>query len=226
MKIFLLTLLFSSILCHAFCQIINDISGRPYRNTFDNELLGSPFLFENWRVAKIKLKTLGEFDNVKVKFNPFNNLFYYNKNDSLYEFIDELEEVRIKNNDHLNESGYDIVFTKDIYTNDKVSTGAFVQILCKGKITIIKYFKGKIDENNESSTFGSQGKTKKLITTSTVLAITNNQTQSIQYNLKKLQLLTIDKTSEINNFIKLKGLNIKKEVDFVVAVAYYNFISM
>ncbi len=225
MKKILLSLLFSSIICHAFCQVISDIAGRPYRNTFDNELLGSPFLFEDWRLAKITLKTLREFDNVKVKFNPFNNLFYYNKNDSLYEFVDELEEVRIKNNEHLNDSGYDMVFMKDIYTSDRRYSDAFVQILCKGKITIIKYFKGKIDENNESSTFGSGGKTKKLVTTSTVLAVANNQTQSIQYNLKNLQLLTIDKTSEINAFIKLKGLNVKKEMDFVVAIAYYNFMS-
>ena len=62
------------------------------------------------------------------------------------------------------------------------------------------------------------------MTTSTVLAITNNQTQSIQYNLKNLQQLTLDKTPEINAFIKLKGLNVKKEMNFVVAIVYFNLI--
>jgi hypothetical protein len=188
-------------------------------------LQGSPFLFEDWRLAKIKFKTKQEYDNIKVKFNPFDNSFYYNKNDSLYEFAENLEEVRIKNNEHLNESGYDMVFTKNISAGGEIAPGTFVQILSKGKITLVKYFKGKVYENAESSAFGSEGKTKKLVTTSVVLAITNSGTRRIQYNTKYLQELTTDKTQEITEFIKLKGLNVKKEMDFAVAISYYNLIS-
>ena len=118
-----------------------------------------------------------------------------------------------------------MVFTKNITASNKIIPSTFVQVLCKGKITLVKYFKGKVDENKESSTFGSEGKVKKLVTSSIVLAITSNGSERVQYNSKNLQLLTADKITLVNEFIKAKGLNIKKEMDFVVAVAYYNLLS-
>ena len=225
MKKLFFTFLLLVICFPGICQWLQDISGKPYINTSNTNLLGSPFIFDEWRLAKIKLKSQQEFDNVKVKFNPFNNSFYYNKNDSLYEFLEELEEVRVKNPEHLTESAYDMVFTKNITAGDKIIPGTFVQVLSKGKITLVKYFKGKVDENKESSTFGSEGKVKKLVTSSVVLAITSNGSERVQYNSKNLQLLTADKITLVNEFIKTKGLNIKKEMDFVVAVAYYNLLN-
>lgn len=223
-KIFI-SILYLFIIPHAFCQWIKDFSGKPYRIMNENDIQGSPFLFEDWRLAKIKLKTLGEFDNIKVRFSTYNNRFYYNQNDSLYEFTDDIEEVRLKNYEHLNESGYDLVFRKDIVAGDKVLPGTFVQVLCNGTITVIKYYSGKIVQNTESSTYGSEGTTKKFVTTNVVLAITKKGIQNIQYSLKNLQLLTYDKWEEINNFIKSKNLNVKKEMGFTVAIVYYNLLS-
>src|SRR5687767_1369939 len=107
MKKLTITLLFCFLISTAFSQWIKDFSGKPYRTFYDVEMLSSIFLFEDWRPAKIKLKDVGEFDDVLVKFSPLNNTFYYNKNDSIYEFLNELEEVRIKDKAHLTESGYD-----------------------------------------------------------------------------------------------------------------------
>jgi len=205
--------------------VIRDISGKPYRNNVDPDLQGSPFLFGDWRPAKIKLKNLGVFDDVKVKFSPFTNSFYYNQNDSLYEFPEGLEEVRIKDLKHSNESGYDMLFTKNVYTTDKIPGGTFVQVLANGKINLLKYYKGKIDERTESSTFGSEGKVKKMVTRSTVVAVTNSGTHNIEYNLKNIQLLTSDKEAAITNFIDKKDLNVKKEMDFAIVIAYYNLLS-
>jgi hypothetical protein len=225
MKKLFFTFLLYFICSSGISQVLQDLSGKPYINPSNTDLLGSPFIFDEWRLAKIKLKSQQEIDNVKVKFNPFNNSFYYNKNDSLYEFLDKLEEVRVKDPKHLTESGYDMVFANNITAGNNIIPGTFVQVLCKGKVTLVKYFKGKIDENKESSTFGSEGKVKKLVTSSIVLAITSNGSERVQYNSKNLQALTADKTKLVNEFIKTKGLNIKKEMDFVVAVAYYNLLS-
>ncbi|MEJ7675166.1 MAG: hypothetical protein WKF59_21300 [Chitinophagaceae bacterium] len=43
--------------------------------------------------------------------------------------LEELEEVRVKNPEHLTESAYDMVFTKNITAGDKIIPGTFVQVL-------------------------------------------------------------------------------------------------
>lgn len=124
--------------------------------TYDTEIKGSPFLFEDWRLAKIKLKSVGEYDNIKVKYSPHYNKFYYNQNDSLYEFSDNLEEVRLKNNEHLEESGYDMIFREDVSADGIIMPGKFVQVLTKGKVTLVKQYIGKIDKIQKAAPLGAR----------------------------------------------------------------------
>ena len=79
MKNFFLSLLLGMLFSPGFCQWLRDINGKPYKNVYDTDLQGSPIIFNDWRLARIKLKSQEEFDNVKVKFNPFFNSFYYNR---------------------------------------------------------------------------------------------------------------------------------------------------
>ncbi len=94
---------------------------------------GSPFLFEEWRTGKITLRNNRFFENVQLKFDVYNNKFFYNKNDSLYEILDDVVEIRLKDNAHLQDTAYDMIFRNTIHIPNKLNQAILYRFLLQEK---------------------------------------------------------------------------------------------
>src|SRR5688572_12826026 len=84
----------------SFSQVMdygNPIMGRPFKMGKDMQIEGSPLLFNEWRTGKVILADKRVVNDMKLKFELVQNKFFYGRNDSLFEFVDEVQEIRLHN---------------------------------------------------------------------------------------------------------------------------------
>jgi hypothetical protein len=208
-------------------EILQDrITGAPYKLNAFSDIEGIPFLFEDWRTGKVKLRNNKVFENILLKYDIFNNKFYYNQRDSLFEILEDVLEIRLHNNAHPGDSSFDAVFRNDVEIANKINRGDFVQVLASGKVLLVKHFNKKIEQAmGGASSYESTGTSRKFVSRTATYAVINNQVTQVKYSDDVLLQLTNDKKDQVKAFIKAKGLNVKKEPDFTIAISYYNLIS-
>ena len=209
--------------CNLFGQPLQDFTGKVYFEKKVEGVQGSPFLFEQWKPGKVILKNGSQFDKVQLKFDAEQNKFLYNQKDSLYEFIHPLAEVRLYDETGANDSIFSMVFKNNISAGAKLNPGQFVQVLCQGKVTLIKQYVKNIEGENKNS--GYTTTVKQYVLYTNLWAIVNKEVIPIKLTGNFLEQLTGDKNSEVQNYVRANGLKIKSERGFVSAVAYYNLIS-
>ena len=200
---------------------VSQITGIPFRETGVNyDVTGSPFLFDEWKQGKVILYNGSEYDNVMLRFNTLKNIFYFNRNDSVFELPDDATEVSLKNTA---DNGNELDFKKIISTDNKLPMAAFVQVLSNGKVPLYKQYIKRIEGDNFSNGLITTKKT--IVDHNSLWTIKNNETLPVKLNSRSLEEITFDKKDQVLNFVKTKKLNIKNEKDFAEAITYYNSIS-
>lgn len=209
--------------CNLYAQVLHDFNGKAYLENKMSGVQGSSFLFEGWRSGTVLFKNGIRIDNLLLKFDAERNKFLYNHNDSLYEFIDELAEVKIYDETpRANDSVFAMLFKNAVTTDNKIRPGDFVQILCSGKVTLIKQYIKKPEGENRNE--GYTLTVKQYVLRTPIWAVKNDQLTPIKFSSNSLEALISDKKSQVDNYIKANKLNIKSEKGFVSALAYYNLI--
>jgi hypothetical protein len=220
LSFFIITLIAS---VNLYGQVLHDFNGKAYMINRTIGAEGSPFLFEQWKSGTVFFKNGIRVDNLLLKFDAERNMFLYNQNDSLYEFIDELAEVRIyEETGRENDSVFVILFKNNIPTDNKIRPGEFVQVLCSGKITLLKQYVKKTQGENRNE--GYTRSVKQYVLRTTVWAVKNAEVTPIKFSSSSLEELTSDKKIQVDNYIKTNRVNMKSERGFVSAIAYYNSI--
>jgi len=195
----------------------------PLNMSKDESVEGSPLLFEDWRFGKVILKNNEQYDYVRLNFDAKNDKFYFNQNDTSFELLSVVEQIRVKDISHPTDSTYDMIFKNSVNGGDAVQPGTFVQILSDGKITLFKLYTKRIEGENLNR--GIVKSVKRYVLHTNIFAIVNNNTIPVKLGSHSLEELTSDKGDQMKAFVKSKQLNLKKEADFKQALAYYNSIS-
>lgn len=189
--------------------------------TNDNlgEVEGNPFLFSDWKKGDVTLNNGEKYKIEKMNLDASRNLFVYTINDSLFEFSDNIREIKIYGEDHKNDPGSDMIFRSDI----NPMAANFVQILTKGKITIFCEYSKKAE--GENYTNGIVTNTRKYVLHSNYYYSIDNKAIPVKFSSSALDDLIADKKSEVSAFVKANHLKVKKEPDFLKAITYYNSIN-
>ena len=207
----------------AICQLAAEQNtGKLFHIITNNEASGSPFLYDDWKSGSVILSNENKLDNLKLKFDVLHNKFLFNRNDSTYEFADDVKEIRIMDEDE-KEGNKQLIFEKVINANDKILAGTFVQVLSAGKITLLKYISKRIE--GENFTNGIITSKKQIVSHNSYWVTVSSKTTPVKLNSHSLEELTSDKKDEMQKFVKAAKLNAKNEKDFALAIAYYNSIS-
>lgn len=220
-----LALLFGITFFNLFAQSVERQLSRNlgilYRETAkNNDIAGSPFLFDEWKTGTVVLENNERYDNIKLKYDAHLNRFFYTQHDLTFELVSDVSQIRLKDPAHFNDSTYDMVFKKNLTAADDSQISGFVEELCNGKVNIVRAYKK--EPEGENGTNGLVETERKFVLHTRLLAIKNNNVIPIKYNSHTLEDLTSDKQSQVDNFIKSNKLNVKNEKDFIAAVAYYN----
>lgn len=222
MRKLIFTLLSSGFISLTFAQtpmspnvLGEPFQGQHFKTKADNDVEGNPLVFSDWKKGEVTLKNGENYPIQKMNLDGQRNRFLYQVNDSIYEFQDNIREIKIYNGDDANSV---IVFRNNI---DPESDN-FVALLDTGKITIFETYEKKPEGENYSN--GIVNNTRKYVLHTTQYALTNKVANPIKFNSSTLEDLTSDKKKEVEAFVKQNKLKVKKEPDFLKAINYYNSI--
>jgi hypothetical protein len=173
-------------------------------------------LFDNWKSGKVSLANGEVYDIQKLNFDASNLKFIYSINDTLFELQDNVKEVRIFDENHPTDSVAEMLFRSDLLPGQS----HFLQILTKGKVTILRQFNKKPEGENYSN--GIVNETRKYVLHTQDIALINSKIIPLTYGSATLKELTLDKKSEVDSYVKSNRLKLKKEDDFLEVINFYN----
>lgn len=200
-------------------NILAAFEGQPFKVKPSDGIEGDPLLFEDWKSGEVTLINKEKYFVDKINLDASNNKFIYSKNDTMFEFFNNVQEIKIYTANHLSDPASDMVFRSDV----KTIAPNFVQVLSRGKITVYKEYVKKPKGENYSN--GIVNITRKYVLQTTQNALVNDKIIPLKFNTSTLEELTADKKSEVEAYLKQNNLKPKREEEFVKAVNYYNSIS-
>jgi hypothetical protein len=220
------TLVFSTFISFGFSQtnvspnvLAEPFQGQHFRVKADNSIDGSPLLFSDWKSGEVTLKNGQNYPLEKINFDASNGYFIYSKNDTIYEFVDNVNEIKIYAANHFQDSSADMIFRSDLLPEQS----GFVQVLAKGKITILRQYAKKPEGENYSN--GIVNNTREYVLHTQEIAVINKKAIPFKYSSATLDEFASDKKNEMNSYIRINKLKPKKENDFLKSVNFYNSIS-
>ncbi len=184
-----------------------------------SDISGTPFLFEDWRMANIYDISNKKIAQVKVKYNTNTDQIHF-LDDKEKELVADkivIQKVEIISNEDNNEPA--IRFEKGLTdTKGGLKSYQFVQVLNDGSIQILKQFSNQILQKD--SLFGTM-KIYKFSPNASFYLKTGNNVISLR-KLDQEELYSILPNKElILNYAKNKK-KIKSEKDFIDFLNYYN----
>jgi hypothetical protein len=223
----ILTLSSFFLLSFGFSQVnvSPNILGEPFQgqhfklNTENNDIGGSPLLFDDWKKGEVTLKNGENYHLQKINFDASRSQFIYSINDTIYEFYNNVRMVRIYSDNHSQDLSSDKVFRNDLLPDQNI----FVQVLLKGKINILREFSKKPEGENYSN--GIVNNSRKYVLHIQDVALIDNRIIPFKYSSSALQELVSDKKSEVDSYVKSNNLKPKKENDFLKSINFYNSIN-
>ena len=118
-KSIFLVLLFTGLLLNLSAQnsmygtrsdyFLSPANGAPFRFNPNDEVAGSPLLYDEWKTGSVILANNEKYDNVQLKFDAYRSKFLYNQHDTLYELLSEVSQIRLKDPYFSNDTSHDIV---------------------------------------------------------------------------------------------------------------------
>src|SRR6185312_16429943 len=98
----ILTLIFGTFFSFGFSQtnispniLAEPFQGQHIRMKADNDVEGTPLLYNDWKRGEVTLKNGQNYHLDKINFNASDGKFIYSKNDTTYDFVDNVNEIKI-----------------------------------------------------------------------------------------------------------------------------------
>lgn len=195
-------------------QITDPLSGRLLSVSKYGGVNGSPFLNDRWTNGDVTIKK-GVYANILLKYDAFSNVLYFNRNDALFEFEDEVLSFVFKPN--VEDISTYCFFVKGLEGFD-VKRNQFLQQLYKGASEFYKatfIFLSEMNKINEGVVKNFQKAEKYYF---------KKGSQLFQVSLTKKDVLSLfgDKQIDIESYATAKGLSYKKESDVLKMIQYFD----
>jgi hypothetical protein len=181
--------------------------------TFDSDkyssMKGSPFLYEKWN-AGTATSQRGVYNELELKLDSYANILYYNREDNLYEFLEDIRSFVIFNGDSM--------YFKKGLSAPSLKPNQYVQVLAEGKMSL---YRSEIKQISEMSEINA-GMVKTFTTSTRYYVTKDGQTQLIKLNKSDVLGFMKDKETEIKDYIEKNNIGTKKEADLAKIIKYYN----
>lgn len=201
---------------------LEDLNGRSFLKKYDPDVLGSPFLNDEWQPAKLTFFKGNSVSPVLIKLNLESNELYF-KDSSGREMIalsGLVKKIELFNANNLDSSFQ--IFKAGCPPIDNQNQNYFYQVLVDGKVELLAK-KSKQIETSKNILSGEINKqfSEPVIT---LYLYKDNEIKPLKPGKNYLLELLKDKEAAITEFINSNKINVKKIPDLVKLIRYYNSI--
>lgn len=197
-------------------QIQDPLSGRLLSISKYGGINGNPFLNDRWTNGDVTIPK-GVYANILLKYDAFSNVLYFNRNEELFEFEDEVLSFVLK--PHREDSSTYQYFVKGLEGVD-VKKNQFLQELYKGKSGFYKATFVFLSEMNKIN----EGTVKNFQKLERYYFKINDQISQVNLSKKDVVALFGKRQIDVESFATAKGLSYKKESDLIKMIQYFDTI--
>ncbi len=195
--------------------MVTDGNGKSVNMALDMENYGSPFFDSDFLSAKITLSNGQRYENVQVKINLLSNEVIFKSDDGKeLAILPSIQSVLI------NKNGTDILFEFGYPNFEKQTTKTVYQVLCKGELTLLKYYFIQVTEAKPYSSATMLRTIEKFPT----LFIYSKKygLHPVPKTTQVLDIILKEEAAIVNKIIAENKLKIKKEEDLIKCLEIYN----
>ena len=197
-----------------------DLDGHSLLRQYDPDVTGSPFINDNWVLAKITLTKGKEIGPLAIKFNVESNELY---------FLDSAGKVMIAADglikrvdcvDYYSKDGIKFVFKNGYPAVDEQNQNYYYQVFTEGKVELLvkKYKYVRVAKDELSGVI-----TKEFVDGAALLYVyAENIIQAFHPTKTFLLSIMKDKVEIVKLFIDANKMNLKSVPDLVKLFNYYN----
>jgi len=211
-----LTLLvsFTSLISWAQLVLQDPVSSKVFNSQKYSNVKGSPFLYDRWIKGTVTTSR-GVYKGIDLKLDIYSNTLFFNKNDEPYELVDNVREFILM--PVLSDSSTYQYYKKGM-TAPGLTSEQYVRVLIEKKTKLYRSDIIMVSEMSEINV----GMIKTFSVSIRYFLGKENDLKLIKPTKKEVINALGDKELEIKKFIDANELSMKKEVDFVSVLEYYN----
>lgn len=210
--LFLLAFDSSSLFSQNSTMLQEPLSSKRFNAEKFAAIRGTPFLFDKWLFGSV-LTSKGEYDNLELKFNIYDNTILINKQDDAAELNENISSFT------LNQGNQILLFRKSKLFSE-VNASQYFQVLVDGKIPLYKLHVKKLAEMSEINA----GIVQTFTNSAKYYIEINNALQTLKTDKESIIKLFSSKEEKINSFLNENKISFRKEDDIVKLFNYINSI--
>ena len=193
------------------------LTNRPISQMNVHDLTGSPYLSAEYKPGFVKIKNGYSQDNVPIRFNIYKNTLEFRHNGLELALVDLDFAVYL---DIAGDSSSKKMFRTGYPSVDRQNENSIYQVLASGeKAHLLKYLSQKVEDVKSMGDYDK----KELNTYSTLYIYIPGQTiNKTKADRKSIAGLFPGKEDKIDQLIKDRGLNLKKEKDLAELIESIN----
>ena len=197
-----------------------DLNGHSLLRQYDPDVTGSPFMSDNWELAKITLRGGKEIGPLATKFNVESNELYFLDSSGKEMIAADGVIKKVDWVDHYSKDGNKFVLKNGYPSIDKQNQNYYYHVFSEGKMELLakKYKYIRVAKDELSGVM-----TKEFIDGAPVLYVYDGNVIQPFHSTKSFLLsLMKDKEETVKLFIEANKMNLKSMSDLVRLFEYYN----
>lgn len=213
-KIVLCISLFITVLATQ-AQIMQDVNGKPLMSGKYVDIVGSPYMFEDWTKGEVTLSDGTTHKDLDLKYDQVEGVvFYKGKNGADMGFTTVVKSFML----YPNNVSMSFIQAPEI---KEVEKNAYFEVLNEGSKA--KLLKRTMKAIREGKSYSSATTTRTFAENTTYYLLKADGTYiKIKKDKKALISALSDKSAEIEKYIKDNKTNFKEDASFAAVVTYYN----
>ncbi|MEM6525781.1 MAG: hypothetical protein AAF693_18425 [Bacteroidota bacterium] len=191
-------------------------SGRVLRKQSYTNIVGSPYLYEDWKDGSVTTTDNKKMDGVKLKYDKYKDeLVIVKKSVATVISKEQILMFEIYDLDPESLKERTITFTREY-------GDGYLMIICEGNMTVLKKYSTRLIEI-KSNGYGEAGIQKQFSDNEKYYIIKNDKDREIfKPNKKRLLGYTSDRVDEMKKFMKDNSIDAKSDQDIARFFDYYN----
>lgn len=196
-------------------QGLQEMQGRPVFEQNFTDIIGKPFLYDEWVRGNVELSNHQVFNDLALKYNTYTDEVYYKEptNGNAMNFLDPVVKFDLDKNGELE------TYANGFPRLNNFGSKTYYQILADGKAKLLyKRYKALI----ESKDFNSATSTKSFSEYNGYYFFKDGVIQKIRPSKKEFLTLFKDKEEQVKDYQKKELIDYKSNSDLIKLVLFYN----
>ncbi|WP_291404134.1 hypothetical protein [Daejeonella sp.] len=189
---------------------LQDVDGKPFIEKNAIDVIGSPFLNNEFINGKVTLNNGNKYENIPLKYSIFKDELYFKnpKDGSLLSFV-----VPVKNFELLG-----LKYINGLPAIDNFTDKTFYGLIADGKMKLLVKNYKTILENKQ---YNSATIEKKYEDIKSYFILKDGNMQRFKPSKKEFLMIFEDKNLEIDSYLKKEKIDFKNNLDLAKVFEYY-----